>query len=293
MKKTNAKILLAAVFAARGTSFIFSKALMDTISPMNVLGVRFTLAFLILAVIFIKKLIKCTGKELLGGALLGALYTGNMVLEMYGLRLIDSGVSALIENMAILLVPVYAAIVTRRPPEKKIILCAVLAVIGVGFLSLTQLGMGGGSLGLFLTICATIAYTSCIIVTAKVAHFGDPVTIGVVQMGTMGGLSLIIALIQGNFVLPSGTKEWSMILILVLLCSCFGFTFQPLGQKYVSEETAAVFTVINPLTAGIMSIVIAKESLSVFKITGFILILISLVICNLGNAKDNHSLKEA
>ena len=41
MKKTQASILLAFVFFARGTSFLFSKELMGTMSPMGVLAVRF------------------------------------------------------------------------------------------------------------------------------------------------------------------------------------------------------------------------------------------------------------
>ena len=43
-------------------------------------------------------------------------------------------------------------------------------------------------------------------------------------------------------------------LLLVLLCSSFGFAFQPLGQKYLPAEEAAVMTVINPLTASILGI---------------------------------------
>ena len=137
MKPISAKLLLTAVFVARGTSFLFSKILMNTMSPMNILAVRFILAFLVLAVIFHKKLLACSKNSLKGGLILGVLYTVCMIFEMYGLRLIDSGVSSLIENMAIVMVPIYAAILTRTLPKKKTMLCALLAVIGVGCLSLT------------------------------------------------------------------------------------------------------------------------------------------------------------
>ena len=60
MKPISAKLLLTAVFVARGTSFLFSKILMNTMSPMNILAVRFILAFLVLAVIFHKKHMKKT-----------------------------------------------------------------------------------------------------------------------------------------------------------------------------------------------------------------------------------------
>ena len=48
--RTQASILLIAVFMARGTSFLFSKTLMGSMTPMSILAVRFILAFLVLAV---------------------------------------------------------------------------------------------------------------------------------------------------------------------------------------------------------------------------------------------------
>ncbi|MBQ9516277.1 MAG: EamA family transporter, partial [Ruminococcus sp.] len=255
MKKTQASILLVFVFIARGTSFLFSKELMNSMSPMSVLAVRFLLAFLILALIFFQRLRACSKRSLKGGLILGVLYTICMVFEMYGLRLIDSGTSALIENMAIVLVPLYVSVLTKSLPKKKTMLCAVLAVIGVGFLSVAQSKLSGGILGIVLTICAALTYAACIIATEKVSQNADPIAIGVIQLGVMGVLSLLIALPVGGFELPQSPGQWLQMLILVLLCSCFGFAFQPVGQKYVSAEAAAIMTVVNPLTASVLGIV--------------------------------------
>ena len=41
MSRTGAKILLTTVFIARGTSFLFSKILMESMSPMSILAIRF------------------------------------------------------------------------------------------------------------------------------------------------------------------------------------------------------------------------------------------------------------
>lgn len=281
MSKTAAKILLAVVFFARGTSFIFSKYLMNDLSPMSILAVRFILAFIILGIIFHKKLLACNKASLKGGLILGVLYTVCMIFEMYGLRLTESGVCSLIENMAIIMVPVYIAIWTRTLPKKKTMICAILAVIGVAFLSLTQNSAAGTiNMGIVYTILAALTYAACVIATDKVTEDGDPITIGMLQLGTMGVLSLIISLINADFSMPQDGTQWAMLLMLVLVCSCFGFTFQPVGQKYVSAEAAAVFTVINPLTASVMGIVVAGESISVMKIIGYILILGTLLLYN-------------
>ncbi len=287
MNAAKAKILLIAVFIARGTSFLFSKVLLQSMMPMSVLAVRFTLAFLILGAVFFKKLAGCTKESLRGGIILGVLYTVCMTFEMYGLRLIDTGVSSLIENMAIVLVPLYVAVLTRTMPKRKTMLCAMLAVIGVGFLSVAQSHVKGGSLGIFLIILAAMTYATCILTTEKVSRDADPVAIGIVQLGTMGILSLIVSLIMGQFSLPQTGGQWLMMVLLVLVCSCFGFAFQPVGQKYVPAETAAVFTVVNPLTASIMGITIAGEGLSITKAIGYVLILLALFFYNF-KGKTQH-----
>ena len=273
--------MLILVFAARGTSFLFSKTLMNSIPPMNILAVRFLMSFIILAIVFHGKMRSCFRESLRGGVILGVLYTVCMVLEMYGLRLIDTGVCSLIENMAIVLVPIYAAVLTRTMPRKKTMLCAFLAVAGVGFLSLAQSRTGSGGFGIFLAVMAALTYGACIMATEYVSRDADPITIGILQLGVMGILSLILSLVLEDFRMPENVEQWSMLLMLVLVCSCFGFAFQPVGQKYVPAETAAVFTVVNPLTTSVMGILIAGELLTPAKTTGYILIFGALLLYNL------------
>ncbi|MCR4739803.1 MAG: DMT family transporter [Lachnospiraceae bacterium] len=287
MSKSQASILLIFVFMARGISFLFSKALMKDMSPMSILAVRFILAFIILAVLFHKKFLSADRKCVKNGIILGCLYTVCMTFEMYGLRLVDTGVSALIENMAIVLVPLYVAALTRTLPGVKTMLCAVFAVTGVGFLSIDQGRNSGGGPGIILILLAAMTYAVCILYTEKISHDSDPVAIGIIQLGTMGFLSLFISFFAGGFGLPQTGKQWGMLAILVLVCSCFGFAFQPLGQKYLKAESAAVLTVVNPLTASVLGILAAGEKLTGLKLIGYIIILAVLVFYNI-SAKNLH-----
>ena len=136
-----------------------------------------------------------------------------------------------------------------------------------------------------------MTYALCILTTEKVSRQADPITIGIIQLGTMGVLSLIISLLNGSFAVPQTGTQWTMLLLLVLLCSCFGFAFQPMGQKYVPAETAAVFTVVNPLTASILGVTVAKEEISGMKLLGFFLILMALLLYNtqVKTVEKNHT----
>lgn len=56
MKEKQAEILLAAVITAQATSFIFAKWCLADLDTFNLLAVRFLLAFLLLGVLFFRKL---------------------------------------------------------------------------------------------------------------------------------------------------------------------------------------------------------------------------------------------
>lgn len=283
MNVTGAMILMASVMVARGSSFIFSKWLMDDLAPVNILAVRFCIAFVILSIIFNKKMRQINKSTLIKGFVLGALYTVDMIVEMYGLRLVDAGTCSFIENSAILIVPLYVSLLTLKLPKAKTMMCAAIAVVGIGFLTVS-----GGmhfNIGIIYVIIAALIFGVCIIVTDKVTESDDPITIGILQVGFMGALSVVYTFIFEKPVWPQNSIQWSMILMLALVCSCFGFTFQPLAQKYISAETAGVFTAVNPLTTCALGIILREESFDVFKIVGGVLIVFAVLLSVKGEKK--------
>ena len=276
MKTKNAMLLMALVMMCRGTSFIFSKTLMNSYEPLNILAVRFITSFLILAVIFYKKIVKTNKQTFLYGCLLGFVYTACMVAEMYGLRYNDTGTSAFIENSAVVIVPVYEMLLTRKLPSKTVIIAALTAFVGVGFL--TVAGGANVSLGIWLAVLAALIYGVCILLTKYVAMDCDPISIGIWQLGSMGAYSLILSIVLESPRLPNTKNEWIMLMMLVLVCSCFGFTFQPLAQKYISVEIAGIFSAINPLSTCVVGILFANESMGMFKVLGGLLIICAVLM---------------
>ena len=82
MDQKKAQLLMAAVIVSRSVSYLFTKFAMQSMEIFNILGVRFLLAFLILAVIFRRKLRALSGRALLRGAILGGLLFAIMALEL-------------------------------------------------------------------------------------------------------------------------------------------------------------------------------------------------------------------
>lgn len=78
--------------------------------------------------------------------------------------------------------------------------------------------------------------------------------------------------------LPGTAREWGVILALV--CSCFGFTFQPVAQRYTTAERAAQLCAVNPLSTAVLSAVFLHETMDILGIIGAALILCGIVLHN-------------
>ena len=79
-----------------------------------------------------------------------------------------------------------------------------------------------------------------------------------------------------------------MLLMLVLVCTGFGFTLQPVAQSHVSAERAGLFCAINPAIAALLGVVILKEQLGIIGIIGILLILESLMLPHLFEKKTSE-----
>lgn len=66
-----------------------------------------------------------------------------------------------------------------------------------------------------------------------------------------------------------------------ILGSVFGFTFQPVAQKYTSAEKAGLFTALNPLIAAVLGAVFLDEMLTSVQFLGAVFIISGIVLVQL------------
>lgn len=271
------ELLLAGVILARSTSFVLSKSAMNSLTPFNLLAVRFLTAFLFLALIFGKKLIHIQKTELKYGFLLGMLFTVMMGCELTGLRATDSATTSFIENSAMIFVPILQFVFMKKKLKGAEGLRIALAVSGIAFLTL---GASGGLLrsGCVYLLGSAIFYASAILVTNIASRKGDPLMIGITQVFTIGFLSLIMSFILEQPRLPQTGSEWSMVLGLAIICSGFGFTLQPVAQRGTTAERAGMMCALSPLSASLQGVILLHDQMSPYKLAGCLMILLSLLV---------------
>lgn len=274
----HATILLAFVISARATSFLFSKLCLASMNPYSLIALRFTAASVLLFLLFHRKIIREINKHnIRSGVIIGAIYFFVLTCEHTGLKTTNASTGAFIENLAIIIVPFLECLILRSLPAKKTLFSAFLAFAGVGALTMVGNTIGFTSGECFL-LGAAFFYACAIIVTARLTKSGDSFVIGFFQVTTTGLLSWINVAIEGEFTLPETHAQYLMILMLAVVCTCFGFTLQPVAQSKLSADTVSSFCALGPLVAAVLSCIFLKEPFTPASLTGAVLILLSLAI---------------
>lgn len=279
MTRRQAELLLAAVIVARSTSFVCNKLGLGSMSPFNLLAVRFLLAFGLL-LLFGRRLRHLGRRTLLRGGILGGLFFLVMSGEMFALQTTASGTVSLLENMAILFVPLLDGLLRRRWPRTAELLSAVVALLGVALLT----GQGGRltmAPGEWIALGSALLYACAILCTDRFSHQEDALALGVLQVGFLGFFALLASLLTETPRLPQTGGEWGIILALALVCTCFGYTLQPVAQSGTSAQRVGLFCALSPAFAALFGALLLHERLSLLGGAGMALILGSILLPHL------------
>lgn len=276
MTEKKAELLLAAIIIARSSSYLLMKTGLESMGPFTMLAVRFLLAFAVLLPVLLRHLRGADAAVWGRGALLGGVFFIVMATQTVALKSTGSSTVSFIESTAIVFVPLLEAAIHRKPPSLRPIAACALCVAGVGLLTLKGGGFAltGGEL---LCLCSALCYAAAIILTGNLSRRCDPVALGVFQVGFIGVFSLAAAFAAETPRLPATPVEWGVILALAIVCSAFGFTLQPVAQRYVTAERAGQFCALTPLSAAVMGAVFLHERLGAAGFAGAALILLGII----------------
>lgn len=277
MSFKQALILMVFIVMARSSAYLFSKTALYEVSPLTLLALRFLLAFALLCLIFgWKKFPKLNLRTLGHGALLGLNLAVLMFIEMLALRITDTTVVSFMISTSAVLVPLMGFMLFHNKVSTKVAIGAVVAVIGVGMLTLSN---GISAIGPGHALCAVeaVLYTLLIILTGRFSEKDDPITLGILEVGVAGVLCLAAAFVFEVPTLPVSANGWACLAVLVLVCSVFGFTFQPVAQKRLSADQTGMVCTLNPVIASILGVAVLGEYMGPLHIAGAVVILAALV----------------
>jgi len=284
--QVKADLALLIVTIAWGVSFLLTKNALVGLETFNFLAVRFGIATLISAVIFLKDIIRMSRKTLLLGIGVGTVMFAAYALQTVGITITTISKSAFITGTNVLMVPLFMALFLKRIPDRSSLLGALMAFAGLGLMTLTggsaDVGTAGSlNLGDLLTLIAAAGFAIYILAVGKYTTQVDSIPFAIVQLGTVAVFSGITSLLFETPIVPTGSETWFAILFLAIVCTSLAFIVQNVAQKYTTSTHAALIFSGEPVFAAMFAYVMVGEVLGRNGVIGGGLILAGMLVAEL------------
>ena len=203
--KSRAEGVLLSLTLIWGSTFVVGKIVMQNISPLQMIALRFVLATLFLLVFFAGRIFPVSRTQIVRGAILGIFLFLGFVAQTVGLNLTTASKSGFITGMMVVFVPLLQVIIERRPP--KIGNIAGVAVVSSGLWLLTSPSGSSFNAGDALTLLGAVLFAIYIVYIDVIAHDMSAMQLTFLQMATNAILALAATLafdtMPSRF--PSGT----------------------------------------------------------------------------------------
>src|SRR5437763_1998628 len=167
--KVKVNALLVLVTMIWGSSFLIVQQTIRLTGPFTFLAMRFSIAALVLAVIFHKRLAQITRAEIITGTLIGLFLFGAYALQSIGLQYTTSSKAGFITGMYVPLVAILAVPLLRQKPTLGSIVGVILSVVGLTLISVNSSFQFTFGLGELLVVGCAIACALHVIFISKFA----------------------------------------------------------------------------------------------------------------------------
>lgn len=274
--KKLARPLIVVATVIWGSTFFILKDTLDDVSVYFMLAFRFTVATVILALVFWKRWKNFDKSYLLAGGVMGTLLFLAYAVQNFGLLGTTPGKNAFFTAVYCVIVPFLYWVIKGERPDRYNVLAAVLCLAGIGFVSWD----GGFALtgGDGLTLLGGLVYACHIVAVSYFSREKDVFLLTVLQFFYVAVWAWIFTAATGA--LPSGglpTRAWGVLLYLAVAATALALLFQNVGQTYTSPSSAAVLLSLEAPFGVLFSVVFSDERPTGFMIFGFVLIFISIL----------------
>lgn len=279
MEKKNFYLFLLILGTAFwGISFPVTKMSIGNISQSTFLFYRFFFASISISLIFHKQLKNINLKSVKAGIGLAIPLTFGIHFQTLGIvKHTSASQCAFVAGMCVVIIPILKILFYKSVIEPKIWFSAILALLGLGIISITK--NSSISIGDVYILIGTVGFSYYLI---KVEHFAGKNNIiqTLVPMFTTSAiLMFVISLFDtsANW-FPENNNFWIGVLFCSLLSTAYMYSVSNIAQKYISAEKVAIIYLFEPVFASIASFFILNENLTWRLLIGGSLILIATLI---------------
>lgn len=262
-----------------GFAFVVVKNSLDYVPPLYMMAFRFTIASVVLALLFLPKFKLLDKSTFFHGMILGIFLFAAYAFQTVGLQFTTAGKNAFLTTTYVMMVPFLNWFFHKSKPSWNCVLAAIIALAGIGLLSLQgDFSMNRGDV---LTIICGFFFAVHIIFISRYTQTQDPVLLTILQLAFSALFSWIFApFTDGHFPLQETLRTDVIVsmLYLGLFSTLLCFLLQNVCQKYLRASTTSLLLSFESVFGVIFSIIFLKEILTAKMIVGCVLIFFALVL---------------
>ncbi len=284
-RSLKAHALLVGMAFVWGSTFVLVKDALLDCTPQLFNAIRFSLATLVLALLYRRRLAGISRGTIAAGMLVGVFLGAGYMFQNAGLRLTTPSKSAFLTGVSVVLVPVFLTLGWGRKINRWTLLGVAAAFLGLYLLTVPataggQGGLDGINLGDLLTLGCAAAFALQIIVLGRVIQKHVFRQIVVVEIGTCAVLMIFAALLEQPRILVSPTVLWALG-ITCFVSTVAGFAAQGWAQQFTPPSHTALIFSLEPVFAWATSYLLTGERLGMRGAAGASLILAGVLISEL------------
>jgi drug/metabolite transporter (DMT)-like permease len=284
-----------------GTTFVIVQQALADSSVFAFLAVRFTIASVLLGVLYRADLRRMSRAEFVAGLQIGAAMFLGYAFQTAGLQRTTPSKAAFITGVSVVLVPVFMAMFFRRPANSWIWVGALASLSGLYYVTVPSaesaaakvgppiagvLNIGGLNLGDALVLICAVAFAFQIIL---IGQYSPRYSVGVLTFLQIAVTAICSTLaipfasvtrIEQPRLIPTGTVIFA-ILATAIFTTAFAFTMLVWAQRHTPPAHAALILATEPVFAALTSYLTIHERFGARALLGAALIFAGILLVEL------------
>jgi drug/metabolite transporter (DMT)-like permease len=276
-----ATLALLAITASWGSTFFLIHDLLDRVPVLDFLAVRFTIASAALLLLSPRAIGRLSRERRRQALVLGGLYGVAQILQTAGLAHTAASISGFITGMYVVATPLFAAVLLRSRIGAMTWLAVLLAMAGLGVLTLGDVSSGLGlGYGEALTLVAALIYALHIVGLGAWSDSRDALGMAILQCLVIAVICLVTAAPNG-IVLPDRAGDWLAIVYMALVAGAAALLGQTWAQAHLPPTRTAIIMSMEPVFAALFAVLLGGESATLRMLLGGALVLAAMLIVEL------------
>ena len=283
LNKRNISILLlitAAFFW--GSTFLFTKILINNLEVYTLIAARSFIAALVLYLIY-RKIINTEFSSVVKNVPLwffAIAGTIALALQTEALKYTTATNSSFITALFIVFIPFINYIVYKESVRKGFFLAIAIAIIGLYIISIGFELPHAFNKGDFLSLCCALFYAFYIILLEKLSVKYSEGSLMFFYFALQFIISILIAIPTENIstIMHLDMFSYANIFALAVIGSIIPYLLMARGQQNVKAQVASIIYNLEPVSATLLAYLFLGEMISITKFIGILIIFISLTI---------------